>query len=305
MYKRIGLVLTVIVIGIILAFIITRKPKDLIITTVKESYNTCSLISENDFIEINLYINQKDPMITDKQRISKVYITDKDLGTVINAKVESIDLQGKIKLENKDFYCYKFIFVINNLKSDIEINDAFLQIHFFNNKSLNINIGSVSIYKIDNFDSSDLRIINLKGIVNIINNKKTLVGIIIGLENKSGGEVIIKDVKPLDLNLYCSDWINVNGKNINSNDNISNYLDYKYSIKNSKRPFNIKVQEKEYFLFPLSYKKHYEIPRCGLKITYEIYGKEKKMYYEEFQFFINHERFIDINSFTFYHYENN
>lgn len=304
MYKKVSIIVSILVIVIIIYFIIARKPKPLIITAIKEAYNQVSLIGEKEKIGINLYFNQKNPSIIAKTKIIDASLSDYYKETVISAKVTDILFMGDIFIESEKFYCYQYVLETIDLYDNIEIEDVYLHIRFYHFDDLFINIGSISIYKTEQFASDEMRITNLKGIVNEINGKKILVGIILSITNLTNNKIIIEEIKPLDLNLSCAGAIDINGKVIASNQAIDLLLGYPYDLNQEAKKLNLELLDDVHLLIPLSYKNHYEISNCGLKIIYYIYDKEKVIYYDDFQYFINHQRYIDINELIFYHYEN-
>jgi len=304
MHKNILAIIVIIILASLTYFFITRKPKDLILTTVPESYNSVSLVNESDDIYLKLYINQKNTTLIDTQKIANAYFTDAKLDTIINTQVKDISYYGEVDFDGTPYYCYQFHLVVDTLEN-IEIDEAYLRINYYHLEDVVIRIGSLSIYKVNAFECDDFRITNLKGIVNVIDNKKTLVGIIIRFENVRDDKITITDVKPLDVNLSCSDYYQVDNRNIKANEDISSILGYEYDINQNSKDINISFTNEISILFPLAYQNHYEIPQCGLVISYTLHGKDKKAYFNEFCYFINHERLIDLDELIFYHYENN
>jgi|SRR5690554_380984 len=298
--KIIGISFTLLIVAV-LVFILIRNPKQTRFTVVKESYNTVSIKDEESSIVIDFYINKKDSFITDVNNIATAYISDQNQNNLINIDVEEFNYVGSIKIDNEKFYLYKINIGID-FNNDIELKEAYLQINYYNQENLKVNIGSFSSYKIDSFGSNNLSITNLKGIVNMVNGKKTLVGFAIKLNNINNKNIDVLNIIPLDVNLECGRASDVKNINIKSNKEINAYLDYPYLFDQKTEFKPLTINSEKYLLVPVYYNNHFEINNFGLKIDYQIGGLNKCFYFNEFTFFIDHERTIDLTNLTFYHY---
>lgn len=297
------------IIGFIILFLAVyfffMKPKKINLTTVKKSYSNVSLFEENDSYNIQIYINQKNSYITDKDKISSIYISDKEEDNQIKMDLLNLIYVGKSKIDEKTYYIYNYNIkplLINH--DDIEIDNAYLIINYHNFKNVKIHIGSFSSYKVENFNKSDLGISRLKGIVNTINNKKTLVGLALELNNESSKNIDIIGIRFFDPNIKVGDYKLSDFSMILSNSNLSDHLGYQYNINNTfNNEIDFKLNEKDTLLISLMYENHYKIADLGFQIIYKIDQEEFVYNYDKFHFFTDYENIVFIDELTFYTYE--
>jgi hypothetical protein len=303
MSKKIFLGMGVIVVIFITIFFINRNPRDIKLTLVKESFNLLSKKNQTDQISISLYVNQKDTYITNLQTISKTYISDEEKNNILLVNVQKVNYQGETKIEQDVYFVYQFDINLQ-YQFELEIPKAYLILNYFNSKVIEVEIGSFCLYKTEVFGSNDLSVNNLKGVVNQIAGKKTLVGIVVGLKNNTNESITITNLTPLDVNLISQDYKNISNENIVSNQQIDSILGYDYRHDDKpKQEIEFEVVNQAVYLFSLSYLKYYEITNFGLKIDYLINSEQKTLYFDDFIFFNNYERIAYTSELTFYIFE--
>lgn len=295
------------------------KKEDVVrITTVKNSYSFLSTFDEMDIINLPIYINTKKSDFTIENNINNAYITDEREDNIIKLKVKSINLtEHSAKINNEKFLCYLYNFeIISNCISDnIILNNAFLRLDY-NSESIKLNIGSLSIKKIQSYSNKNnlIKVTNLKGIINDVNYKgnlkKDIFGIVIGINNISKKDIEIINIKPLDYNYSLSkNEVVFLDKIPSSDEKIDNLLGYNYNYfdienKNNKTNFLIESNEKKYILLPLKKISNYSSNCFGLEIEYrqsdnkEIY----KLYIDDFMFYSTKNFYEEFDILT---YENN
>ena len=168
-------------------------------------------------------------------------------------------------------------------------------------KEIDISIGSLSIYKIEDNNYNDFGIINLKGIVNTVDGKKTLVGIVMEIDNNKNSKITINDIQLYDLNAYISGVYEIE-EDINSNTNIETIIKKEYKLKDTKVNVTKEIYENARLLLTIGYFNHYQISKLGFKINYQIDGLNREFVFTDFTFFNDHLRYIPINELTFYTY---
>lgn len=310
MNKKLTIITICFSILLIAIFALVRKvPKLVELTTFEKAHNYVSLSNEEK-IDIGIFIDHKNSFITNIENISSCYIGDDD--NILNLKIENIIQSNQItKLKNKDFYLFNFLFspkLILESDFSFEVFNASLIINYTQGEDIKIRIGSFSYYYFSNNNNEHLSINKLKGLVNEIENQ-TLVGVGLGLKNNSSSSLVIKQIIPLDVNLEIS-YENIKDNiTFNNNDLIEEVLGYNYNIYNNNIDFSEinKVINNEVYLFlPLKYKNKLIVNNLGLLVIYELNEEEYKLYIDDFVFFKTKLYSINtINNLKYYVYENN
>lgn len=300
MLKKITpIVFSLLVIGIII-FSVLREPKQIKMTTVKESYNYVSTNDEGYNLNIAILINQKNSYITNIDEINNAYIGSVDELYKVDIKEINYGFETKIEADKYYYYSYTIHF---DLEFDIEVPNASLIIYYLNQKDITIDIGSISCYKVDNKNYSDLSLTNLKGVINEINNKKTLVGIVFEINNNTDAEFDINDIFLFDFNTYITGIYEIGNQKIGYADNISEIINKQYYISDQEIIVSKKLSGKKRYLLTLGYRNHYQIPCLGFKIYYTVSGFNREYIFSPFTFYKDHQRNIPINELDFYIYE--
>jgi len=301
---------------ILIISIVAKVPKTVQVTTFKKSYSYVSKYQENEEIIINVYINQLDSYITQGENIESSYITDNNNEDHIILNLKKVNnCQEKISLNKDEFHLFQYIFDIEFLTDSdfsLEIDNAYLCLEYAQDDFIKIGIGSFSFYKVEGFGSEDLSIARLKGVVNTVNNVKTLVGIAINFKNNNTIDLTITNIIPLVLKVETSnnDVKKLNSFNYNSGDTIKSILGYEfnpYQSNSSDIDLNLQINdlEDDYYIFPLKHQNIYPVNKVGFIVEYEIDNIKKKMYFDDFTFFTSSKYSKnEINKLIYYTYEN-
>jgi len=299
MLKKIIFVLICLVAMFVIYLAIEKQPKQIKITTVQESYNINYIESENQELKIPILINQRNAYITEFKEINNCYISDND--NIINIKIEEIEYVEKKLINKEEYFLYNFYFTID-YKDNIEMPKAYLTIEYTDERKIKLDIGSFSLYVIKDSIYNDLGICNLKGIINEIDGKKTLVGIIAEIENHGVDLINIEKIELLNVNTYISGIKILNNISIDSNMDINNLIDTPYKINSDKTDVELEIDKTKYILLVVGYHQHYEIPKLGFTFDYNYRGLKRTFTFPSFTFFENHQREIPISDLTFYTY---
>lgn len=297
----------VVVIIIAIAF----KPQKMIeLTTFPQAYNIVSLVDEQDQLAIDLYINHKDSYLINHDNISHAYLLDKQ-NNQLKLKIVRIDATGEyLNTNHKKYYGYQFHFEIPiNATSELTftMEEANLILEYIQGTNIDIRIGSFCYYKVLKFGGDEITINKLKGVVNEIDGKKTLVGLGIGIKNHLSEHTIIKKIIPLDVNVFVSYQDYQEIKNFEPTSNISELLGYHYDVNFQEKSdcLNLEIDDEGFYLFPLKYTNTITINKLGFIVEYEVDKEIKRLYYDDFTFFNTNQSFESIiNQLVFYHYEN-
>lgn len=292
-YLLFGLGIGVIILFIVIAFYpFSEKVK---VTVEKKAYSYVSDYRGDETINILFYVNTDNTFITEKDNIVNSYLEANDTLDILSLTISSIELLEETEIiKEEEYYRYVFRF-IPNLKVEspyfYESAETNLVLEYKQNDNVKVEIGSVSYYKVPTFNSSDISISRLRGIVNQVNGKKALVGIELGLRNLTKQNIVITKVTPLDINVISSlvDVKEIDKNEYRSSEDISNILGYSYNplALNEENYMDITINEESnnLYLFPLKISGQYSTSKLGLSIEYKINGETKVFYFDDFVFF--------------------
>ena len=244
------------------------------------SYNITTLVDEDNFLNINLYVNNDKSYFVDKYQINECYIQNID--SIIDLEINNIyNTKEVVKYKNTNYYKFIYKFkVLFNTTEEIKwnLNDVTLYLRYNDNKEYNLNIGDISINKINDNDTI-LAISNIKPLTSVINNNTILTGLIIGVRNsKENNSIIINKISVLDANISVGNKIEILNDipKTNSFNEVSNY-NYS-SIKKGEEEVNIKVTNASTYLFiPIFYNNVTVASKFPIEISY-IYNNDLYRY---------------------------
>ena len=293
-------------IALVVIILSSKVPKSIDITTFESAYNVVQF-SDEENIEIPIFISMEDSYIINKDNVISSKIKNDQDSIAFNIN-RIVDTEEKALIKNKRFH--KYILILNpvlKLEDDftLEIDNAILEINYSQGINININIGSFSYYYYST-SGNDLSISKLKGLVNTYTDK-LLVGVQIGLKSNTDDVIKITNIKALDTNVILAKSSIVLNKDFTQGAKIDDFLGYTYDPYGDfeDRDFNI-ILDKEYNLFiPLKYKKDILLNKLGFLIEYEINGVTKYFCIDDFIFF-NTNLYSEkrINNLKLYTYEN-
>lgn len=304
--KVIAVVSILSIVLLLIIILIKQVPKTVQVTTFERAYNIVKF-SEEEFIEIPIYVNYLDAYLVKKDNITSININNEEESLAF--KVDKIsNTEEAVYLKNKKFYKYIFTLMPTiDLEEDfsIEINDAKLEINYLQGITVNLQIGSLSYYFYQNDDSS-VTLNHLKGLINTYDDK-VLVGVNIGLKNNTNKNIIINNITPLDLNLEAAvDEILIN-RTFDQGKKIDELLGYNYQLYNLSNTSNINIElDEEINIFvPLKYKSNILLNKTGFLVEYEVDGIIKYLCIDDFLFFETSLYSLNkINSLKYHTYEN-
>ena len=304
MLKKILISIVIVLLIIVGVFIWYFNNQSIKLTVLKEAYNLLFKEDEDNKIIVNLYVNQKDSYMTDYEKISSCYLRSYDNDSY-QMKIRNLELVNQVSISNDNYYVYALSISFKVITSeDIIIPDCYLVLNYNNSKSLDICIGSLSLYHGGSLISDVISLSCMKGITKKIDNVLTLEGIVLKLNSKK--EVVIKDITCLDYNLFSQDYKLCIYDDIKTYNDIDSLFktSYDYKKKNMKK-VSFSINGKEELVIKLGYLNHYEIPSFGLRIDYECDGIIDSLYIDIFTFFVNNERIVKLSDLTIYEYEYN
>lgn len=289
--------LVIILSGFLAIIILRKQEKTVSFFTFPHAYNFVATHFEKEEIEVEIYLNRNDALLTKKQAISDVWISDSEKENILPLKLLAIDKNdNKMTVSDETYYGYDFLFVAELVtETDFKflLPEAYLGLELRNGEIVFLKIGSFSLYKVSAFGSNDLSISRLQGIVNKIDDVKTLVGLCLTLKNKTSAKITVTDIKPLSEILHpaLNDIVYPEERVIQSGEAIQELIGSydPYTIETGKVTINIKPESELRILFPLKYKNLLPVKRLGFFVEYELNGETRKLYFNEFTFFTDYE----------------
>jgi len=297
---------------VILIAIRTKMPATVTVTTFPQAYNCVGLIDEEDSFTVEIMVNTKKSFIDVIENIVDASICNDN--EFLRLKPAEIKLCSEpLYIRGNKYFLYCFVFLIDftpETEISFEINPALLQINYSSGAQIKLNIGTFSYYKYQSFGSAVLSVVKLRGVVNDIDDTKTLAAVEIGLRNDSENNLRITAVKPLDLNLLVSGAESVVSEDLEfkSADLIADILDkpyYFFAAGTVDFSYRLEPNENISFLFPLKYHQLYSVNKLGFIVEYESDYANGKLVYDDFTFFQTNEYSRKaIDELVFYTYEN-
>ncbi|MDD2492660.1 MAG: hypothetical protein RBR48_05515 [Bacilli bacterium] len=288
--------LTISVVLVAIMMIVLKPSSTVKLTTVKKAYSYVSCFQEEENMQISILINDLNHSITNKEKYSSISIADKVHHNEIVISLEEIEYCDETYIiNNETFYQYIYSFCLPFKTEDkflLEIEDAYLCMQY-RNIDINLAIGSFSYYKVPYFGDGKayLSISKLKPIVNDFNQEKILVAVVVGINNQTKQEIIIKKIVALDLNLqFDGADFTILEDEVFPNSNISTLLGKSYTIHSMKDidsevfltiPPNTAIN----YLLPIKYHGTLKTNKMGFLIEYTIGAESNTLYYDEFLFF--------------------
>lgn len=285
------LAVLVVCVFIVLLILQIRNSKKLIFLSVIDHYSYV-LAGEEDVMEpltFTIKCSRNDTMYFDKSLINTVYLYDQTTQDSYQVLIDEINLQeDKFYYQNDGYYDYQLkIKIPFKTSSQIQLTNFYLRLEYQNDEKLNFKMGSLAfIFDNDSYQNNFL-ISNLKGIINEINNQKTLVGINLKIESKqemltlNSIETISSKVKT---NLQETKIIS---SELNFNDDITEILgkDYDLFKPNNQDELNLVLNNNTNLFVPLIYNEYCQIKVLGLIINYTIADKQFSQLIYPFKFF--------------------
>ena len=302
--KIIGISIGISVIFILVIIIIKQVPRTIELTTFEKAYNIVQL-SDEEVVEVPIYINYFDSYLVKKDNLANANINNNEDNLSFTVE-DIINIEDITYLKNKKFYKYIFKLKPNiKLENDfiLEMSNSYLELNYEQGVNVKICIGSFSYYYYSTSDST-LSVKQLKGLINTYEDK-TLVGVLIGLKTSSNEEVRIKNIISLDLNVKASlDEIVLN-KEFNQGDSINDLLGYDPFTQKESKNLNLVVEKEVSLFIPLKYQKNVLLNKLGFLIEYEEAGITKYLCIDDFIFFDTSLYSVKrINNLKYYTYEN-
>ena len=308
-------VVIILIIGVILS--ISLHVDTFEVMTIPRSYSYVSTYSDQDEMDVYVYVSTKNSYLTKKEYVSNAFICSNKTGDILNVKLLDItDCENKKKIYNHNFYLFKFSFDISfntTTEYELSIKDAVLTLDY-NSKEVNLELGSFYYYKMPYYGDSTnhLTITSLKPILGYIEENRTVSGFRIGLRNNSSKKIRIVDVKLLDPNIYPSLREVKIVDDENGIETMSSILGYNYNLKSkevetSDLDLEINKNDNINIVIPIKYIEDYPINSFGFIISYTEEGSEEviKYYYDDFIFFNSIQETYEESKLKISTYDNN
>jgi len=278
-----GLIVVVIIISIIFN---KSKGKDQFIYYY-DSYNIVSNINEDNYLYVNIYVNNKKSYFIDKGQVSDCYIQNNE-DTIDLELIKIHNTNETVNYNNTEFYNFIFTYKLkydSSSNSTWKMKDINLYMRYNNTKEYNLKIGDLTINTLSNNDDV-ITISNIKPLTILINNNNYLTGLIIGLRTVDDESINIQKISILDANAAV-------GNNIykldelpesNSFDEVADF-DYK-SITKGNEEVNIKLYKDSVYIFiPIYYNKLIVSTKFPIEFTYYLDGIEQKYILANYTYF--------------------
>ncbi len=293
----------------------TRRPmaRTVTIGAVLRAHNSVSLLGEDDFVTFDILIDTKKSFAGENCNITEAYLANDD-GEYLKLKVESVEFSGdSLPLGDNTYYLYYFTFLIDfhpTTEYFFEIADAELTINYRCGASVRLPVGSFSYNKVASFIDDCLSVRKLKGLVNVLDGRKTLAAVDIGIKNDTESDIFITAISPLvpDVAFSFSERVASDALEYRPDCEIDLILGYAYDYFNGvAAAFNYRLPagERACFLLPLKYRRLLPVNKFGIAVDYTIAGESRRLVCDDFTFFKTREISLKaLQNIEFRTYEN-
>jgi hypothetical protein len=257
-----------------------EQVNQIIILTQKQIYSR--LITDNETLDINIFVSSNKSFILDKSLISyaKLKSENEELSVDIK-KIELVDKDISYKQQNYYQYLIKIDFS-DTLISNYTLNmfDCLLEITYQNNDSINLEIGDLSLDFQSITGSNHIDFTHLFGVTEIIEQKNYLMAIALKLDNLSNQNIFLKNIytNTNHININTFDGVLLKEDEIRSQSFFVMFKDFD-NIKNIySDPKEILLNDDFYLVLPLEYSFNLkQINRFPIFIEY-IYNNQEYCY---------------------------
>lgn len=278
-------------IGAIVIFSFKEKPEVINYFSIENNYSR--LLTTNEVLSIPIYFSDNKNFLIDSNNVSNVSLKNDIIEVAVDIK--AINYESTMTYKNKTFYQYSFLIEFSKITIDnleMEMLDAKLLITYKNSEILEIEIGNLFLNfgDVQGSDHIDLRY--LSGIVNEIDDKKYLVGIIIKVDNFTTQPIQIKSISTNVSKMAFS--IESSFLSLHSFDSetdleeIFGEFDVLFFSVNSD--FQLLLNDDYYYVIPVMYQELVKINRLPIIIEYVYNNQEYRYVIDDFMFF--NERFV-------------
>ncbi|WP_162140265.1 hypothetical protein [Haploplasma axanthum] len=132
---------------LIVLIVTNKKSIDKKFITVDTLYSF--LYNENQKIEIEIYINDDEFPLLEKNIYNDFKLHDEKYKKNLSLELVDVTYSHSEMLNNEYFHKYIFKFKMPNLTSDYSIEEAILDISFMNNNKISLKIGDLSLMYIE------------------------------------------------------------------------------------------------------------------------------------------------------------
>lgn len=300
------IILSLFTIVIVVCIICVRiSDRNTYLISYKKNYNITSNSNDDDYININLFINNKKSYILDKNQLNKCYLSDRSNSSILNIEIDSIKkTELDFEYKNSKYYCYNFRFkIMFDTDDEFEwyINEAILNLRYKGDKEYNINIGDINYIKVDN-NNNDIIISNIKPLLSSINDNSYMTGLIVGVRKNSNYNVNIAEINFMNCNIAIGDKIQIIDKLPNGNDfkTICGYDNSSVVKGDGLIDLNLNSNDRYFIVIPIYYDELLIVNECVIKFKINVNGEEKSFYLKDYTFYQPNNEIIEKNNIYIY-----
>lgn len=278
-------------IGAIVIFSFKEKTDVINYFSIENNYSR--LLTTNEVLSIPIFFSDNKNFLIDSNNISSVSLKNDIFEVAVDIK--AIKYDSTIVYLNKTYYQYSFLIEFSKITIDnleMEMLDAKLLITYKNSEILEIEVGNLFLNFGDVQASDHIDLRYLSGIVNEIDGKKYLVGIILKVDNFTTQPIQIKsistNVSKMAFSLERS-FLSLHSYDSETDlEEIVGEFDVLVFTLNSD--FQLLLNDDYYYVIPVMYQELVKINRLPIIIEYGYNNQDYRYVIDDFMFF--NERFV-------------
>lgn len=266
--------------------------KDPVPLKIITSPNIYSYMKSTDVepVKLSMLINQLDTYYTEQEYVSNIEVFNDS--TTIPLTIKNIyQYPEEIIIENQSYYQVDFYVEIGFQSDDylISIEDAFLHVTYINQEEFSVNIGEFH-YIFNESINTDISLGNYMATVFDYDNKRTVSGISLELNNTSSSNIIIKEIQLLSESVSLNNDYSISlQRELDMFESVEDVLLQEFDTEDSYQMDDsnhvLRVNNSISIYVPINY--HGEIKylhRACIKVVYEIDGETNEMIIDDFPF---------------------
>ncbi len=294
--------------SIFLISINEELPESISIISLSKEYSR--IITPEEVVSIPIYISDSNTFIIDNDLIESASLEN----SYNQLAIESIDIRSTNYVEEYDDIKYSlFFFDISfppTLVTDyfMDFSSAYLNLIYLNQDNINIEIGNLYLRFSEITNNNHIDLFRMYSLTSINNDIEFISGIILGIENFTGEEIVINSIE-FGTNKISSGLNEI--KLLNDppdyTENIDTVLGYQYDFYQTEIiDTSFVLNQDKLLLVPIKYSVNpFSINRFPLIISYDYLDMNYKYTIDDFQFFSSKltigENNGKLREFTYYY----
>ena len=297
-----------VLLGAVFFFLHPSEKEYVTMITVKEELSR--VLYENETLEINVFTDQPNAFLFDKEQFDSVYIESENF--IFEVMIGEVLMENEpVLYHDKEYNQVRLKIVFDRINfavgTEIVANNASIRIVYSNQCEISFEVGSIHLLIMDELNTPGLYLRRLYGVVDSSSTIGGLSGILVELKNDNETGIYLKSMDAFMDTVHFDNsnlWVLSTSENVYSIEDIENVLIAEYD---SEEVF-IEPGENKVLFLPFNKKtESFYFNRFPIVITYIHLNQSQQDVIDDFIYFSNQftqlEVFENELSFARYYYD--